>query len=204
MKTCANALLILALWAASAGLGQAATITWTNTAGGNWSQADNWDPNQVPTAGDDAFIPADGTYTVTNDVAVSVNSLNVGGNSGVQTLYIPGTTLTIGSSATFDNLGSLSFNGGTIEGAGSIDLSGTNYWYSGTIENSGLITIVAGGVLQINSGNDHWFPGTTWNNQGTILWTGGNLRGGGTVITNANLWLDETSFEIDNGSNTYE
>ena len=25
-----------------------ASITWTNTAGGNWNTAQNWTPNQVP------------------------------------------------------------------------------------------------------------------------------------------------------------
>jgi len=30
--------------------GRAATIAWTNTAGGNWNDATNWNPNQVPGA----------------------------------------------------------------------------------------------------------------------------------------------------------
>lgn len=33
-----------------------ATVTWTNTAG-NWEEAYNWSPNQVPTAGDDVVNP---------------------------------------------------------------------------------------------------------------------------------------------------
>ena len=28
------------------------SITWTNTAGGNWSAAANWSPNQVPGSSD--------------------------------------------------------------------------------------------------------------------------------------------------------
>jgi len=35
---------------------RAADIVWTNTAGGNWSTAANWDPNQVPGSGDTAWI----------------------------------------------------------------------------------------------------------------------------------------------------
>ena len=35
---------------------RAATITWTNTAGGNWNDAANWNPNQVPGASDDALV----------------------------------------------------------------------------------------------------------------------------------------------------
>jgi hypothetical protein len=33
-------------------LAHSATITWTNTSGGNWSVANNWNPNQVPTNAD--------------------------------------------------------------------------------------------------------------------------------------------------------
>ena len=175
MKTPCRALLIIALLAASAVVGRAATITWTNTAGGNWSGTANWDLGRAPVAGDDVFIPANGTYTVTLDVSASVNSLNVGGTSGAQTLSISGPTLTIASSATFNNLGILIFNGGTINGAGALTLAGTNSWVSGSLANSGLITIGSTGVLQIYSGNDHPLAGTTWNNLGTVHWTGGNL-----------------------------
>ena len=63
----------------------ATTITWTNTAGGNWNVAANWDPNQVPGSNDVANITTAGTYAVTLNVAANVNSLTVGGAaSGVQ------------------------------------------------------------------------------------------------------------------------
>ena len=44
---------------------QGATVTWTNTAGGNWGVAANWSPNQVPGAADTGLITTPGTYTVT-------------------------------------------------------------------------------------------------------------------------------------------
>ena len=44
---------------------RAADIVWTNPGGGNWTGAANWTPNQVPGAGDNAFITNSGTYTVT-------------------------------------------------------------------------------------------------------------------------------------------
>src|SRR5260370_41783932 len=48
--------------------GRAATIAWTNIAGGNWNDATNWTPNQVPGAADNALITSNGTYIVTLDV----------------------------------------------------------------------------------------------------------------------------------------
>ena len=47
----------------SGSLAHAATITWTNTSGGNWSVANNWSPNQVPTNADVVLITTPGTCT---------------------------------------------------------------------------------------------------------------------------------------------
>jgi hypothetical protein len=178
----------------------ATAITWTNTAGGNWSAASNWEPNQVPTAGDDASIVADGIYTVTVDTAATFNTLTVGGNSGVQTVSSAvGTSLTIGTSAAFNSLGFLNLVGGTIKGAGTLTLAGTNSWVAGTFADGGLITIAPTGLLQVGSGNDHYFSGTTWNNLGTVAWSAGSLRGGNAIFTNANIFLQEPNgYEIDN------
>ena len=68
---------------------RAATITWTNAAGGNWGTAANWNPNQVPGASDTALITSSGTYTVTLDSDVTLASLTLGGTSGTQTLDNP-------------------------------------------------------------------------------------------------------------------
>ena len=38
----------------------AETLVWTNTAGGNWSQASNWSPNVVPSIADTAEITTEG------------------------------------------------------------------------------------------------------------------------------------------------
>jgi hypothetical protein len=42
------------------------TITWTNTAGGDWSVAANWSSAGVPGAGDDVAITLPGSYLVTS------------------------------------------------------------------------------------------------------------------------------------------
>ena len=72
---------------------EAATITWTNTSGGNWSVATNWNPNQVPTNTDVVFITTPGTYTVKLDITTDYRffyptvTLGAGGGAaGAQTL----------------------------------------------------------------------------------------------------------------------
>jgi hypothetical protein len=62
----------------------ASSLVWTNTAGGNWSSAANWNPNQVPAATDDAVITNAGNYTVTLDANATINRLILGGNGGTQ------------------------------------------------------------------------------------------------------------------------
>ena len=63
---------------------RAATITWTNTAGGNWSTAANWSPNQVPSGTDDAFITNNGTYMVTINATATAGTLTLGGASSLR------------------------------------------------------------------------------------------------------------------------
>ena len=54
----------------------ASAINWTNIAGGNWSVAANWSPNQVPGSADDAVITNAGTYTVTLDTSPTSKGWN--------------------------------------------------------------------------------------------------------------------------------
>jgi hypothetical protein len=49
-------------------LAQAATLNWTNTSGGFWSNKSNWSPHQIPTNSDNTLITAPGTYTVVFDL----------------------------------------------------------------------------------------------------------------------------------------
>ena len=42
----------------------ATQLVWTNTLGGNWNVAANWNPNIVPAAGDTAVITNAGNYTL--------------------------------------------------------------------------------------------------------------------------------------------
>ena len=123
---------------------QAADLCWTNIAGGNWSVAGNWDPNQVPGAGDNAYITNNGTFTVAVTVNASVNTLILGGPSGVQTLDLSGGTFTLEGLGMGSVQSGLSISGGTLAGAGLLALAGQLNWTGGTI--SGLVQCNGGSI----------------------------------------------------------
>jgi hypothetical protein len=113
----------------------ATSIAWTNMAGGNWSAATNWSPNQVPTAADDVSLVGD-TFTLTVDVPAFAKSLTIGTHF----------TAILG-------------------GAGPVTLAGPLYWTNGTIStviycNGGTVNdphALDGGQI-INSGTLTWIP----------------------------------------------
>ncbi len=98
------------------------TDTWTATGGGLWTTAGDWttdaDTHAVPTASDDVCITTSGTYTVTLNAPVTVNSITVGGGSGsgTQTLLLQGSaaagaTLTLTANSTIAIGGTLDLDG---------------------------------------------------------------------------------------------
>src|SRR3954471_7800632 len=93
-----------------------AVLTWTNTAGGGWQTASNWDLHQVPTAGDIAMITAPGDYAVTIANNVTVSQLTLGGLSGTQTLTLTSSTLTVTNAGLITAHGVLDMQGGTLSG----------------------------------------------------------------------------------------
>jgi hypothetical protein len=172
-KSC-FALLVMAGWISA----QAATVTWTNTAGGNWNVAANWSPKQVPGATDTAVITNSGTYTITLSDNESVNTLALGGISGTQTLNISGGTFILNGSGSGNGLSVLSISGGTFTGAGVLALTGQLNWTGGTI----------GGVVQFNGGSFSSSPlhlsGGQLINSGTLAWSAPVYDGNGSVISN--------------------
>ncbi|MDX2147986.1 MAG: GC-type dockerin domain-anchored protein [Planctomycetota bacterium] len=65
---------------AAAGVSSAAAqpFFWTNPAGGNWHEAANWNPRQVPSGPvADAFIELPGTYTITSNSSVQLGNLEL-------------------------------------------------------------------------------------------------------------------------------
>src|SRR3982751_4165001 len=80
----------------SVGIANAADLVWIGGTG-NWDAAANWSPAQLPTPADKAFITNNGNYTVTvpNAVDPSIASLTLGGATGVQTLSLGRSIVTL-------------------------------------------------------------------------------------------------------------
>jgi hypothetical protein len=196
--------------------GRADVITWVNGAGGNWSVAANWSPNRVPGPADDVLLNGAGNYTVTEDGTNSVNSLTLSGG---------GITFLVLSNRTFDALGGfnvsagavvdagtincsgLDLSGGAIYGPGLVSLSGSNFWTGGVFTLSsqppGTLALARGAAFTIAGTADHDLPGWTFNNSGTVIHTGGRVRGGyGSVVNNGGFWVEQAdqTFNDDYGN----
>src|SRR5205823_9210718 len=81
---------------------RAADISWTNTAGGNWSAAANWSPNVVPGSSDNANITNSGTYAITIDINATVARLLAGASGGTQTIALSSQTLTLNGASSLE------------------------------------------------------------------------------------------------------
>jgi hypothetical protein len=152
---------------------RASTITWTNTSGGNWSASSNWSPNSVPGSNDDAFIIANGTYGVTLNISPTVNSLTLGGSSGVQTFHTSEFNLTLNTNSVVNANGAFDMEGGTFYGPGSLTVSGTLNWSGGQMGNSSsacTLTVATNGLLVVN------FPGGAQNDCWGVLTNAGTMR----------------------------
>ena len=139
----------------------AATLTWTNTAGGNWNLAANWLPNAVPGAADTANITTPGSYTVTLNADATVAALNLGAGSGTQTLAMSANTL--------------------IPTAGAVNANGVLAMSGGSL--SGKLTVQVGGQLTLATATAKSLQSLTLINLGTVAWSGGTLYGGNTPTT---------------------
>ncbi len=172
--------LLLALLVPAAA--RAATISWNNASGGNWTTASNWSPAVVPGAGDDVLITLAGTYSVTSASTVTVQSITIGAASGTQTLA--GGVLTI--------TGSVAPSAGTSSGVLS----------SCTLAGGGSLNVPSGAVLRMNS----VASGIAVTNDGTLVLTGsGSVSGaytsgaGSTLRVEANSTIGGASQTFANG-----
>src|ERR1051325_5115290 len=161
----------------------AATLVWTNTAGGNWKGAQNWSPNLVPGELDSAIISVPGTYTVTVSASARMASLTLGSASGLQTLSVTAGTLSVSNSGSIGTNGVLTLTAGTL-GGGTMTLQGTMNWSAGTLQSA--LNIASGGTLNISGTSRKFLNGGQLINSGTLVWsgTGGLTFGEGGTIDN--------------------
>jgi hypothetical protein len=190
--------MLAALWLLSIGsLAHCATITWTNTSGGNWSIAANWSPNQVPTNTDTVLITTPGTYTVTFDLANSiyyitnVASLTLGaggGAAGVQTFAITNRQLTF-ANLLVTNGGVLTAQGANIGQGQTMTVNGGALHLATSTINGTLIVTNGGAVI---SANDTFSIVTVAN--GGLLNASGSTFGSVTVATGGHLAVMDVGF----------
>ncbi|HUD47110.1 MAG TPA: hypothetical protein VMR33_09785 [Candidatus Baltobacteraceae bacterium] len=142
----------------------AATITWNNSAGGNWNVAGNWSPNQVPGAGDTATITAAGTYIVNISDTESAASLTVGGATGVQTLQVNSGGVLNESGGTLSITGSLK-----VQSGGLLNMT-SQFSVEGPLTNAGTINLTNAALALYNNNGASYNGGI--NNQGQINFCG--------------------------------
>jgi hypothetical protein len=186
----------------------AATVAWTNLAGGNWSVADNWSPNQVPGPSDNALITLSGSYTVSLDGDATVGNLTLGGSTGTQNLQNPGYTFTVNGASQVQSNGVMSLNGGVLAGSGLLTINGRFNWSGGRIGAGTALTLGSSGLFVSAGAGLLDFSGVL-TNAGTIRLTSGVLRciaysaysGGYGLLVNAPGGLID--FQADVGIDAY-
>jgi fibronectin-binding autotransporter adhesin len=126
--------LLAAILVFNAGIGSAATVTWTGTAGnGLWSDPANWDTSTIPAAADDVIIPTvSGSPLMIHldgNRVLGLTSLSITGN-GIATVGAAGTSNQITFAATSPNISvasgvTLNLNAQVPSGALNISGGGT-------------------------------------------------------------------------------
>src|SRR5665213_1381720 len=172
-------LAVLALIFLAGHIAQSATITWTNIAGGDWNDTNNWNLHQVPGPADTAVLSIDlaGSLTVPTNSA-----LHWTGGS------VTGGLLTVSSNAV------INWSGG--------DLSGGSL----TVAQGGTLTVSNTVSFGYNAGNYTAVPnGGFLTNNGTVIWAASINGYGASVIQNAGLWQFTTDGTISTqfGTNTF-
>ncbi len=159
--------------------GANAQTTWINTAGGNWHDATNWDPADIPNSpGEDGLIPDDGeTYTIDLNGQVSLGRIMI--NNPNLTFNLSGYYLQSTQPEGLSNYGQIIANLGTSqingpvynEAGGQIDIRD-----GATLRKDGDV-ITNNGVINLNPDQQagaailHIFSGASVDGNGEIIMT---------------------------------
>ena len=142
-----------------------AAINWKTGISGNWSLANNWSSNTVPTGLDNVTIDASGIYTVNVDSNFVVNSFIYNATS---------TTIDIQASRFLTVSHGATITGGNIDGPGTLRVFDVSVINAGPALTLGgdLTFLIAGGsslsvASPINVG-DAAGPAATISNSGTV------------------------------------
>ena len=172
------------------------TAIWTNTAGGMWSTAANWQDGVLPGDGTNADINANGTYSVTVDASLPARNIALGNTSlsGSQSLVIASADLMC-SNLTVGGRGRVTLNHTrSLTGTGMVTVaSGGQLIRPGSASAGDYgnheVTVQAGGEWTLSAGAMLTLVETPWTMAYTI---DGRLDGDGTILCNNlnnRLWL---------------
>jgi filamentous hemagglutinin family protein len=113
---------------------------WTAGAGGAWETGANWNKGFAPVNGAVVTIPDIGAAGVTHTVTYSSGATNVKTVTSSEALTVAGGTLNLGAtSSEVSTIPVVSLNGGTLAGAGTLNLASLNL-NGGNLTGSLLIT----------------------------------------------------------------
>jgi RHS repeat-associated protein len=195
------ALVVLAVVAQAASAEPVCTDTWTGASGGEWQTATNWSTSKVPTSSDVACIGAATTVNVT----AGANHAGVLEDKG--TLAISGGSLELSNALEASSAASFSLTGGSLTGAGTLDVSSFFEWHEGTMSGSG--TTVLGSSVSGRIKESSTLEKRTLINEGTLILDIGSgkfFMSNGAVLQNKGTFNVEetglTKIEIAAGSTT--
>ena len=141
----------------------------------------------------------------TSVVAFAPGSITVAGGAGTFNSGATTGALTVSSgTATFNapvSAATLALSGGTLTGTANVTLTGaSSSWTGGTYTSTGAgqLVVSSGHTLTISGATQKTFGTGTLVNDGTVLWTGGNIDvvGNGTVI-------NRSLFDAQGGGGTF-
>ena len=148
----------------------AATIVWTNLAGGTWATTNNWSPNVVPGAGDDAYITNNVAFTVTVGATAAVSNffLGFGPATVASNRFDQNATLTVHGTAWVASNGWFRMSG-QLNISNEFNNGGFFQWLDSPMRGNGRFVNSSNAYLQTRAAGVPTLGVRTFNNYGRFL-----------------------------------
>ncbi len=171
---------------------------WTNSAGGVWTTAANWNPNAVPTSSATTALGFNtaGTYTSTHDLGDGFQLNQIAFGAPVLTLAGQSLQFTGTAPAMFQNSAATVTIGNGLDLAANTALAGTGagaVTLNGAVSGVGTLTKSTSGTLTLN-GVGNSFSGITVSS-GSLTIGAQTALGSGTVTLAGGTTFQQTTFE---------